>query len=215
MQPGDPLNVSYVFLVSPDSKYRTDTRSASVTLEWPWIGASFSHDESDQRPLDGSDSTFLLDQRRRNGNIWVRGGWEYVTARAAAAIYRYDSTRLAYTERRLDQYVTWLVRPNLQLTLSADEYRTEYRQPDHTTTGGNVRLDLQWQQWNWLTTGYISRRIYRDTLQPDETIDEGGFRLRRSWTLLDVLIAFGVQDRLRGDSRARNGFFHFGASRRF
>jgi hypothetical protein len=215
MQPNDPLNVSYSYEVSPDSKYRTDSRSVFVNLEWPWIGGSFTHDETDQRALAGTDTTLLLDQRRRNASLWVRGGWDYVAARASAALNRYDSTRLAYTERRLDQYVAWLVRPNLQLNLSADEYRTEYRQPDHTTTGGGVRLDLQWNQWGWLATGYLSRRVYRDTLQPHEVIDEGGFRLRRSWTLLDVLIGFGIQDRERGDSRARNGFFHFGVARRF
>lgn len=215
MLPGDPLNVSYAYEVNADSKYATLSRSASITADWSWIGATLGHDESEQRPISGGDATLLVDQKRQNALFWLRGAWDTVQARAGAGVVRYDSTRLAYVERRLDQYVSWTVRPNLQLNLSANEYRTEYRQPEHTTDGGGVRLDLQWSQGAWLTTGYASRRTYRDTLQPHETIDEAGLRFRRTWTKLDLAVAVGAQKRERGEASSVNGFFHFGAVRRF
>lgn len=215
MQPGDPVNVSYVYEVSPSSKYATTSRSGSISADWNWIGMTVSHDQSDQRPVDGGDITLLLDQQRDNALLWLRGDWDAVQARASAGLLRYDSTRLVYTERRLDQYLSWIVRPDLQLNLSANEYRTEYQLPEHVTTGGGARLDLQWSQWSWLTTGYLSRRIYRDTLQPKETVDEAGLRLRRSWTRLELSIAVGAQKRERGDVSSVNGFFHFGAVRKF
>jgi hypothetical protein len=215
MQPGDTLNVSYAYQVSSDAKYATKSRSGNFAVDWSWIGASFYHDESDQEPISGSDTTLLLDQRRDNAMLWMHGSWDTIQARADAAITRYDSTRLGYTERRLDQYLSWIPRFNLQVNLSANEYRTEYKLPEHVTTGGGVRLDVQWTSNSWLTTGYASRRVYRDTLQPHETIDETGLRLRRSWTKLDVAIALGAQRRERGETSSVNGFFHFGAVRRF
>ena len=215
MLPGDTLNVSYAYQVSSDAKYATTSRSASVSIDWTWIGASLYHDESDQKPLEGTDTTLLLDQRRRNAMVWVRGSWDTVQLRADAAVNRYDSTRLAYLERRLDQYASWLVNPNLQFNLSANEYRTEYHLPDHVTTGGGLRLDAQWTLGAWLTTGYASRRVYRDTLQPHETVDEGGIRFRRSWTKLELALVVGAQKRERGEASSVNGFFHFNAVRRF
>jgi len=215
MQPGDTLNVTYAYQVSSDAKYATTSRSGSVTVDWNWIGASFYHDESDQEPISGSDTTLLLDQRRDNAMLWLRGSWDTVQARADAALTRYDSTRLAYTEHRLDQYLSWIPRFNFQVNFSANQYRTEYKLPDHVTTGGSARLDVQWTSNAWITTGYASRRVYRDTLQPHETIDELGLKLRRTWTKLDVGIALGAQKRERGETSSLNGFVHFGAVRRF
>jgi len=215
MLPGDTLNVSYAYQVNSDAKYATTSRSLSLAFDWSWIGASLYHDESDQKPLEGSDAALLLDQRRRNAMVWVRGSWDTVQVRADAALNRYDSTRLAYEERRLDQYASWLPRPNLQLNLSANEYRTEYHLPEHVTTGGALRLDVQWNVGAWITTGYASRRVYRDTLQPHETLDEAGVRLRRTWTKLDLALVVGAQKRERGETSSVNGFFHFNAVRRF
>ncbi len=215
MAPGDTLNVTYAYQVNSDAKYATTSRSASFAFDYKWIGASFSHDESDQRPLSGTDSTLLLDQRRRTAMLWLRGDWTTWQANVDASMVRYDSTRLAYFERRLDQYLSWLPHPYMQVNLSANEYRTEYQLPEHVTTGGGARLDVQWTQGAWLTTGYLSRRVYRDTLQPHETVDELGVRLRRTWTKLDVGIALGAQKRERGDASSLNGFIHFNAVRRF
>ena len=48
-----------------------------------------------------------------------------------------------------------------------------------------------------------------------QTLRQAGFRLRRTWTLLDVNLFAGTQRRKRGEISSMNGFFHFGAVRRF
>ena len=215
MLPGDTLNVSYGFGVSSDAKYATSSASGSVALDWRWIGASYSHDQTDQWPLSGTDSSFLLDEHRDNVSLWLFGSWDALTARADANAVRYESTRLAYTERRFDQYVSWLPSPFMQVNFSANEYRTQYELPAHVTTGGTIRLDLQWTQGAWLTTGFVSRRVFRDTLQPHETVDEAGARMRRTWTKLDLNFVVGAQKRERGGASSLNGYFHLGIVRRF
>ncbi len=55
MQPGDPLNVSYVYQVAPSSKFQTTSGSASFGIDWPCFGFNYSHDQTDQTPLSGGD----------------------------------------------------------------------------------------------------------------------------------------------------------------
>ena len=215
MQPGDLLNVTYTYLVPGDSKFRTDSRSASLGADWPWFGLSYSHDESDQKPISGGDSILLVEERRDVGSVYVRGIWEQWTGRASATATRYDSTRLAYRELRFEQYVSYQPYLNLQLTVSANQARTEYELPQHTTTNNSTRADLQYTWGAWISSGYAGWRAYTDTQQPNESILEAGLRLRRNWTKLDLDFAAGVQQRKRGDVETTNGIVHLGVVRRF
>jgi len=215
MLPGDPLNVSYEFLVPSDSKFSTVSNSASIGADWGWIGFNFNHDASNQKPLSGTDDTLLFWQRRDTGVVHLSGGWDAVEARAGATIVRFDSSRLAYRERRFDQRATYQPSYALQLSLAANEYLTEYELPVHTASGNDVRLDMQWRSAAWLTTAYASRRSYRDTQQPRETISEAGLRVRRSWTKLDANVWAAVQQRIRGDVESVNASVHIDLTRRF
>jgi hypothetical protein len=215
MQPGDLLNVSYLYQVVGDSKFRTESRSASIGADWQWFGLAYSHDESSQNPMSGGDPSLLVDQQRDAGSVYVRGVWEAWTAKASASIIRYDSTRVAYRERRFEQYVTWQPYANLQLNLSANQSRTDYELPEHATTNTAVLADLQWTSGGWLTSGYAGWRQHTDTRQPNESILEGGIRVRRNWTKLDLNIAAGIQQRKRSDVESTNGIVHVGVVRRF
>jgi hypothetical protein len=214
MLPGDPLNVSYTYAIPPESTYANTSRSLATSVDWSWIGFSASHEESDQKALSGS-SDFLLDQRRDVGQVYVSGEWQWVSARVTATATDYDSTRLSFRENRLAQYVSYVPSPGLLLTFSADQYRTHFRLPEHTTTGSTYRLDLQWYRGAWITSGYASHRTYDDSEQPRETVDEAGVRVRRTWTLLDFSFAFGLQKRVRGAIGNDNAFIHMNVVRKF
>ncbi len=131
MQPGDPLNVSYVYQVAPSSKFQTTSGSASFGIDWPYFGFNYSHDQTDQTPLSGSDNTFLLSETRDAGVIYVRGIWDQFQARAGAGLTSYDSVRLSYTERRFDAYLSYSPYLNLNFNLTANESRTDYQNPVH------------------------------------------------------------------------------------
>ena len=191
------------------------SRSASVSAEWEWFGFSFSHDETDQTPLEGSDTSLLTDQRKDAGVVYVRGIWDTVQGRVAAGLVRFDSTRLAYEERRLDEYLTYSPYENLQFSLAGNQYQTEYRAPNYTTTGSALRLDLSYWWAGWTATGYGAWRSYKDTRGLPETIYEAGLRLRRTWLKLDFAAVAGFQQRTRGDVESRNVILHVGAVRRF
>jgi hypothetical protein len=217
MLPGDPLNISYVYEVPSDSTYRTSSRSFSVGADWPWSGFSYSHDETTQTPLNGSeDSSLLLDQRRDAAAIWVGGIWDRFRGRVTVGVVDYNSTRLIYFETRADEYLIYQPYSNLQFNLAASQFRTEYELPTHTTTGSSLRLDITWTWWgSWVTSAYAGTRSFTDTAQPSERVDEAGFRLRRTWALLDMNAFAGMQRRSRGGVRSVNDFLHFGVIRRF
>jgi hypothetical protein len=214
MLPGDPVNVSYLYFVDPDSAYATSSRSASLSVDWDWVGFSASRDQSEQKPISGGE-TLLVDQRRDFGQVYVRGEWEGLSARGVASIVDYGSSRLAYREHRLEQYLSWAPSYNLLLAFSGNQHRTQFRLPEHTTRGGAYRVDLQWTTGGWITSGHVGRRTYSDTRQPNEVVDETGLRTRRTWSKLDFNLAVGAQRRLRGEVSSTNGFFHIGVVRRF
>ncbi len=215
MQPGDPLNISYAYQVLPSSKFQTVSGSASFGIDWPWVGFNYSHDQTDQSPLSGGDSTLLVSERRDAGVLYVRGFWDTYTARADAGYVRYDSTRLSYVERRMNQVLTYRPYENLQFILVANESQTNYQQPVHTTTTNAARFDAQWSWGAWQTSGYASWRSYRDTQQPSETVVEAGLYFRRTWTKLDMNLAVIAQQRTRGDVTSPNAIIHLGFIRRF
>jgi hypothetical protein len=215
MQPGDPLNISYAFQVAPNSKFATTSGSASFGIDWPWFGFNYSHDQSDQTPLSGSTDTFLVSQRRDAGIVYLHGTWDDFQGRVAAGQVRYDSTQLAYVERRYDLYLNYLPYQNLQFNLTANDSRTNYQLPVHTTTTNAVRLDAQWSWGPWQTSAYASWRSYTDTQQPSETVSEAGFRIRRFWTKLDINLVAAMQQRTKGDIVSPNRIVHLAIVRRF
>jgi hypothetical protein len=215
MQPGDLLNVSYSYQVSPSSKFQTVSGSASFGMDWPWFGFNYSHDENNQTPLSGGDSALLVSERRDAGVVYVRGVWDTFQARVDAGLVNYDTPLLAYVERRFNAFLGYHPYENLQFNLAANQSRTDYQQPVHVTTTNAVRLDAQWSWGQWQTSGYASWRSYTDTEQPSETVTEGGFRIRRMWTKLDVNLVAVYQQRTKGDITSPNAIVHVNVIRRF
>jgi hypothetical protein len=214
MLPGDPLNVSYTYLVEPLSEFATQSRSLTMSLDWSWIGMSATHDEADQESLSGG-SELLLDTRRDYLQAYVYGEWNGVSGRFSASINEFDSTRLKYREERLDQYITYVPMYGVALTFTGNQYRTDYQLPPQQSKGASYRLDLQWNTGGWQTSAYLARRTFDDASQPRETIGEAGLRARRSWTMLDFNLTLGAQRRERGTVSSENVYFHVGAVRRF
>lgn len=216
MLPGEPLNISYVYEVPSDSSYRTSSRAFTVGIDWPWIGFNFSHDESDQSPLKGGTDNLLLSQRRDAGTLWMAGDWDEVRARVTFRLLNSSSSQLSFVEARSDQNLVYQPYVNLQFNLSANQFRTDYKSANQITTGSALRLDLTWTwRGNWRTSAYAGARSYSGTDQPSERVDDAGFRLRRTWALLDLDMFGGLQRRTRGGISVFNQFVHFAAVRRF
>jgi hypothetical protein len=219
--PGDLLEISYVFNVDPSSKFRTDSRSVGLDLDWRWIAFSVAHEETLQTPLAGTDSSFLSDRRRDSAKMQLRGDWDALSGRADAGVTRYNYTQLVYDEVRFGEQVTyrfageWL--PGSWLfDLSANQVRADYELPVRRSDGRSVTLNVDWNSYGgWWVNGSLSHRTLRDTELPSDDIKEAMLRVRRTWYKLDIFGSVGYADRLRGGVHTTNANLHFSAVRRF
>jgi hypothetical protein len=196
---GDPLEISYVYLVDPSLKSRTTSQSYSISTDWSWIIATLSHDTTRQEPLDGSRSTLLSDQDRTMLNLTMRGDWQEWTGRATARLARYRDDRLNYDEIRLDQSLSWRPGYRWQVSLDAGQTDSHFVDTGRESQRYDARLSANWHsEHGWWTDGYLTWRTLRDTEVENETITEGYLRVRRNWPQLSLSCAAGMGQRDRG-----------------
>ena len=199
IQPGDPLAVSYAYEVDPSLKYTTVSRWLNGGVDFRWIALSFGHEQSDQTLLAGRASRFLEDRRRDTGQLVLRGAWKALQGQATAALLRYDATRLAYTQQRFNQFVSFRPGPTLVLALDAEKSATDFTLPVRHSDTRSLRLTLDWlAPGGWSTTALIGRRVYNDSLLPTETINEASFRARLTYGKLEILSILALNERTRG-----------------
>lgn len=215
IQPGDQLEVSYIYLVDPSVKYRSISRSASLGVDWSWIGVSLSRDASAQKPLSGGDSTYLTSSTRDTARLNLQADWEELQALGDATLTRYNDVLLAYDERRFNAHFNYRPIESLMLSLSANQYRIDYLSPQRQSLGRSINLSADWAAAGWLTTVNVSRRQLIDTQVPSETFREASLKLHRKWSKLDVAVMFGLAERLRGGSQSTNAMARIAVVRQF
>jgi len=213
---GDPMLVSYAYAVDPSIKYRTSTGGLLAGLDFGWIALTASHDQSDQKLIEGQDTGFLEDFRKDTVQVNLRGNWSAVLGEASAAYEHYDGTRLAYAQRRFRGTLTYRPTRDLTLGLDADRTLTDFSLPEDQTDQQSLRLTLNWfPAAGWTVTGLGSRRIYKDSLQPTEAIDEASLRARFDYAKLTLQAGLNYAEHNRGGYQSSDWRLDMTAVRRF
>ena len=168
-------------------------------MDFRWIAFSFGHEQSGQTLLAGRDSRFLEDRRQDTGQLVLRGAWKALQGQASGAFTRYDSTRLAYTQQRFNQFVSFRPSANLVLAFNAEESSTNFTLPVRRSDTRSLRLTLDWlAPGGWSTTTLVGRRVYKDSLLPMETVNEASFRARLTYGKVEFVSILALNDRTRG-----------------
>jgi hypothetical protein len=213
---GDPLAVSYTYRVDPSIRYGTASRSASVGVDYRWIVATITHEESTQTLRSGQSAGLLQDQRKDTAQLDLHGNWGALSSQGSAVVTRYESTLLKYSLHRLNALGTYRPMSNLSLNLDADRTITDFDAPSRRTDSQSAHLSIEgYSQIGWTTSALFGRRIYRDTLQATETIDEARVQSRLTYGLLDLVAAVSANKRTRGVFNAANWSVDLSATRRF
>lgn len=216
IQPGDPLAISYSYELDPSLKYSTLSRSVSGGVDFRWIAFSYGHEQSEQTLLSEQDSRFLQNLRKDTAQLDLRGTWKALRGQAGAGYVRYDSTRLAYTQQRYTLLANYRPTRSLALAFNADSTRTDFVLPVHQTDARSMQLTLDWYGAEGLsTTALLSRRMYKDSLQPTEIINEASLKARLLYGRLDLSSAFTASERIRGGFQTANWRLDLLATRRF
>lgn len=199
IQAGDPLEVSYAYLVDPSLKSRIGTQSYMVTADWDWIAVSLTHDVTQQDPLSGQDETLLSDQNRTTLRVDMRSDWGDWRARGSVRAARYRDERLDYDEVRLNENLTWRPSYDWQLNLDANQTQSKFIDSGRVSRYYSTRIGGTWHSHRgWWTDGYLSWRTQDDTEMVGETITEGFLRVRRNWPQLTLSCSLGIGQRDRG-----------------
>lgn len=216
IQPGDPLAVSYTYELDPSLKYSTTSSSVSGGVDFRWIAFSYGHEQSEQTLRSGQDSRFLQNLRRDTAQLDLRGAWKALQGQAGAAYVRYDSTRLAYTQHRYNLLASYRPTRSLALAFNTDSTLTDFTLPAHQTDARSMRLTLDWYPREGLsTTALLGRRVYKDSLQPTETINEASLNARLLYGKLNLVTALTASERIRGGFQTAVWRLDFTAIRRF
>ena len=193
IQAGDPLLVSYQYLVDPNLDSRIDDRSYYLAADWQWIAVSLTHDVSNQVPLSGQQSTLLSDQKRTTLRLDLRRDWGNWRGRGSARAARYRDERLDYDEARLGENLSWQPSYDWELNADANQGESRFRDTGRVSRIFDARLGGSLHsRGGWWTDGYLSWRTRQDSAAATETITEGFVRVRRNWPQLAFTAALGI-----------------------
>jgi hypothetical protein len=216
IQAGDPLAVSYTYEVDPSVTYSTTSSSVSGGVDFQWISFSAGHEESNQTLLSGTESQFLQDLREDTAQIDLRGAWKTLQGQVGAAYVLYDSTFLAYHQERYTERVSFLAKRNLTLALNGDWTLTDYTLPVRQTDSTSALLTLDWYAGGgWTVTAEGGRRVFKDSQQATQTIDEARLKARLVYGKLDISAVLNASDRTQGAFQATDWNLGVVMTRRF
>lgn len=214
--PGDPLEVSYRYVVDPSLESRTNTRSMILTADWTWIAFALTHDETRQVPLSGQETTRLGSQDRDAFRVDLRGERGAMLARADGTVSRYRDTFLVYDELRVGGHLNYRASYRWLLNLDGSLTNTDFVLTGRQSRQRGLRFGANWSsETGWWGDGYLSYRTLRDTQVPSETVTEAVVKLRRKWTALDFSASLGLGERTRGGVQSRYVDIHLTAIRQF
>ena len=215
IMPNDVLQVSYIYAVPPDLKYRITSNFANLGLYWSWIALEFNHDQADSTPLTAGDATLLVTSRHDSARLSLNGAWDTLQARGDAGVERFRGNQLNYDTVSLDEFLNWAATPDLFISFSANQFRTNYTLPVRRVDGNSVRLDANSTWEGWLANAYVTQRKYSDTDIGSEKYQEAGFKLSRRWLKLDVALLLSANRRWRAGTETQNITAQFTATRHF
>jgi hypothetical protein len=180
--PGDPLEVSYSYVVGPTGRYSTASWSADGGVTFGWIGMFYSHSQTSQKMQSGIGSQYLYSQHQENAQINLQKEWEWVGARGIALyqIYHIHSQvtgTFDYTLKDFGEYLTFRPGWNTLVHLDGNEMYTDYTDSGQTSS----YLDFEASMDRFLSSGdyFTAFAMAREVSQsgfPTETDYEAGIR---------------------------------------
>lgn len=216
IQPGDPLAVSYSYETAPSMRFSTDSWWLSGGIDFRWLAFSFAHEQYGQTLLSGQDGRFLDDRRTDTVQLELRGDWKRVQTRATALSQAYDSTRLAYTRRQFNQFLTARLGFDFTLGLQAEESFTDFTVPVRTSKTRSLRATLDRYVVNgWYVSAFAGTRVLDDSDLPTETLREAGAQARRTLGKLDIVPSLAWSRFERGTIETADWRLMLRATRRF
>lgn len=178
---GGIILVDYRVSVSPSIMFSTKSAVFRIGPDYGWVNPYFSYERLLQSLLSGAAEAPLENLRARTVGIRFRFGGAKFSGNFLNEYRNQDSNVLPYKSLQFSQFISYTPRRSFTLGLSFDENLFHYRIPERKTASGLGRLSLGWSPWRSVTIdGFVSARIWRDTIAANETFRDAGFRAKWS-----------------------------------
>ncbi len=180
--PGDPLEVSYSYVVGPTGRYSTTSLSADGGVTFGWIGFFLSHQQTSQSMQSGQGAQYLYSMHEETGQLNLQRDWEWVYARAVATYEIYHTRSQStgsfdYTLQDYGEFFTFRPGWSTILNLDGNEMFTDYTDSGQTSSflDFEASLDRFLSSGNFFTTFASARQVSQSDF-PTETDYEVGMR---------------------------------------
>lgn len=208
INPGDTIAIDYRFsLPSSPLAFTTNTWRANFSLDYGWIRPYFTHTQTNQTLVSGSDSRFLNNERSDSLGIELRFDGQRFHSRFSGEGQGYASTRTKYEAIRFNQILGFTFRPDLMLTFNADEALNTFSLPRRRTVSVLGAATMSYSpSANVVAEVFTVLRMLNDDSSDNERSRQAGLRLRWYYRKMEILPGVELLDRRFGDRRTMN--FH-------
>ena len=214
--PGDPLAVSYSYVVDPSLEWTTTTWWLNTGANFDWMSFFLSHQQTNQSAISGNPGTFLEDRRSDTVGTQLRGAWNSTREQVGAVYENYHATFLAYTRWRFNELLSYQAGVSLSVDLAAEQTHTDFTLPVRQGDSYSVLLTANWlAPGDWWTTALAGQRVYKDSLSPTDKINEAKIQTRKTYGKLTVSSWVGYSTRTRGDFEVRGWHLFMNVVRQF
>lgn len=217
ISPGDPLAVSYDYLVDANLKYASKASGYGMAVNYNWITAAYTHRQSTQTPLSVSSSLFLRSTRQDTVRLDLRGTLLEMEANASMDISKFESTDIFYEQDTLTSSLIREIQSNMRMVIGMNAIESKYTVPDqHQNSTLSVHSSLNWYTYSgWNNSATINWSTYKDTGAPAETLVQGIARSSITLGQLSLSANVALGEWHRSDRTSTNRSFFISAVRQF
>jgi hypothetical protein len=213
---GDPLVVSYTYLLDERLKYATKSSAYGMGINYPWILAAYNHQQSDQTPLSGA-ALFLQNSRQDILQVGLEGTvWEMAT-KANMSLEKIETTTSAYRRTKLTSSLSRELPSNIRLAFGVNASESQYTVPDQRKTSTrSAHASFNWFTWSgWTHTASMDWSRYKDGSTPAETLVQAIGQSSVTLGKLSLVAEVALGEWLRNGSRSTNRSLNINIVRRF
>lgn len=208
--PGDPLVVNYTYLIDGNLKYSSVASGYGMMLDYRWISVSFNHQQSTQKPLNGSSSLYLQDTLQNTLQINLQGTILDMEANANMGLENFDSNTSVYKSSKFTSSLIWEIQPNMRAIFGVNASDSKYTVPTvHIDSTRSARSSLNWYTSDgWNNTASIDWSTYKDNGTPPETLVQAIAQSGITLGLFSFNASVALGEWTRDASRSTNKSFN-------
>lgn len=192
---GETVLVNYQVRIPPAIQFSTRSTTFIVRPDFGWVSFYYEYSRQGQNLISGTEDGFLEDLRTHSAGLQFRWSGPRFQGSLNNEYRSQDSFFSPFKSLQLVQSFSVMAFQSLTLGINFDEALSHFMVPDRRSATGTGRLTAEWTPWSAVSVeGFVSVRLWRDTLSEGETFRDTGLRLK--WTPSALILALTLDRNL-------------------